>query len=79
MAIEKNNPEFELWKEAYKLRNKYHGMNAADDTVFKKLVEESRQLFEKYDNTSAHIPALWLSLAIREMFNEEVKKTLWED
>lgn len=78
MAIEKNSNEFNLWKEIYMLRNKYHGMKD-DDKAFKAMYDETEKLFEKYDDTDAHVPAFWACFAIREMFNEEAKEVHWDN
>ena len=71
--IAKDSKEYQLWKEVYVLRNKYSGMSKYDDEAFNNMVEETRQLYAKYEDTDAHIPALWCCHALREMFNEEYR------
>lgn len=72
MAIAKNSPEFELWKEIYTLRNKYSGTVKTAQQL-KAVCDETAALYDKYKNTDAHIPAMWTCLALREMFNEELR------
>ena len=76
MGITKNSNEYELWKEVYTLRNKYSGI-VKDEESLKQIVDETNKLFEKYEDTDAHIPALWCCMAIREMFNEELAQKHW--
>ena len=70
MAITKNSPEFDLWKEVYMLRNKYHEQIRTDE-AFSNMLNECRALNSKYKNTDAHIPAKWCAQMLSEMFNEE--------
>lgn len=79
MAMPKDVPEFEFWKEVFLIRSKYYGMKPDDDKAFKAMVDETRELSLKYEKTSTRIPAVWACLAIREIFNEEVKQIHWDN
>ena len=77
MAIVKNSNEFNLWKEVYTIRNKYKD-EVKDEYDLKKVTDETSKLFNKYDNTDAHVPALWCCMMLREMFNEELMARHWD-
>ena len=77
MAITKNSPEFDLWKEVYMLRNKYHEQKKTDE-AFSNMLNECRTLNSKYENTDARIPAKWCTQMLLEMFNEEYMQRIGE-
>lgn len=72
MSIKRGTNEFELWNDVFLLRSKYAG-EVNTDEQFKKVLEESAALYDKYKDTDAAIPARWCSMMVREIFNTEWK------
>lgn len=73
--IPKESNEFKLWREVFILRDKYSPLARSNDEAFKEMVIETRNLYEKYKDTDAEVPALWCCHALREMFNEESERS----
>lgn len=72
--IDKSSEEFKVWGEAFKVRDKWkNNPDLFTDEGFKKMKDETSELYSKYKNTSGDQAALYLCMAIREMCNEDWK------
>lgn len=70
--IDKNSGEFKVWGEAYKLRDKYKdNPDLFTEKGFEQMVQDTSDLYNRYKDTDGELSAMYLSMAIREMCNEE--------
>lgn len=62
--------ERSLWASVYDIRNRYKG-KVDNDEQFKAVMDEAGELYDKYKDTDAAVPARWCCSMIREIFNNE--------
>jgi len=73
--IDKNSGEFKVWGEAYKLRDKYKdNPDLFTEKGFEQMVQDTSDLYNRYKDTDGDLSAMYLSMAIREMCNDEWHK-----